>query len=224
MQSIQSLIDQAAGEREEKEIKSWHCSALGMCLCGVYLERIGVPAIEELDARTKRVFQCGRLFEEYVINQIKKTDTVFEEQVRVENKELGISGYADLVITNEDGSKEVVEVKSQHSRSFWYMIKKGEGAYKHHKMQILLYMMTLGINNGKLIYCSKDDLCIEEFPIYLDREVELCKEVMERLKILNTALDTKTIPQVDENNPLNKYCRYHDYCIGKLPLPITKKI
>ena len=103
------------------------------------------------------------------------------------------------------------------------MIKKGEGAYKHHKMQLLLYLITLGINEGKLVYVSKDDLCIQEFPVYLDREIELCKELMENLRILNHALETHMMPLPAEEGTFQaRYCRYHKYCTGVLPLPLIK--
>jgi hypothetical protein len=216
--NIQDLIDQAIAEKEERTVTSWQASKVGGCLSGVYFERLGIPPLEELDAITKRKFKCGDLFEQFVVEQIAKTGTPHETQVRVEDKTLGVTGYADVVIEG----KEVIEVKSQHSRSFWYMVKKGEGAYEHHMMQLFLYMHILGKDFGRLTYVSKDDLCIQEYPF--EKGCKKYDEVMEKalsnIALLNEALKTGTPPPAAEEGTFQaKYCKWHKYCVGELPVP-----
>jgi len=224
---IQEIIDNALADREPKEIKSWHASKLGYCLSGVYFERIGIQPLTLPDARLKRVFQCGNLFEKYVMEEMAKVETVeVEEQVRVESDELNVTGYIDCVIKFADGEMPV-EFKSQNSRAFWYMVgdpkkgRAGEGAYPHHKMQLLMYMYINGYKVGKLVYISKDDLCIQEYVI--DINDPLLQTALENVTKLNEALKTGVPPEpADEKTFQAKYCNWHDYCTGRLPLPVQK--
>ena len=145
--SLQKVINDTVNfqKEEKREINSWHCSKLGQCLTGVYLERLGIEPDEQFDDRTLRVFSAGKMFEQWVVDLAKKSNHVqLEEQVRVENKELNFSGYADLVV-DIDGQKLLYEIKSKNSRAFWYMRGKGEGANHHHLMQTWLYLYGLQI-------------------------------------------------------------------------------
>lgn len=215
---IQAIINkkliQARKERN-KLIKSWHCSKLGCCLRGVYFERLGVNPDKEFDERTLRVFDVGKMLEDWIINLIKDQEGVkIETQVAVSDKKLDLSGLADLVL-EYDNTKKVYEIKSKHSRSFWYMVGKGEGANLQHKYQLWLYMKLLKIKEGSIIYISKDDLSIVEFPILLsDKKIEA--EVMNELDLLNRAWkkkDPSILPLLPNNTWQAKYCRYHSHCL-----------
>ena len=221
---IQDIIDSAV-IKEDRKVTSWQASKIGGCLSGVYLERLGVPRLEQIDARLRRVFQCGNLFEEYVVTQIEKANIAkVETQLRVEDAVLDVTGYADIKLEYLDGSIEIAEVKSQNSRAFWYMIgdpKKGrapQGAYEHHKMQVLIYMHILGIERGRLVYVSKDDLCIQEYEVTIQDEV--LQKALANIATLNNAWKTGVMPAPAEPGTFQaKYCGWHDYCTGKLPLP-----
>ncbi len=211
---IQELINKSLKRREKKEITSWHISKLGSCLRGIYFERLGVKPDTPLDDRTLRVFDMGNKVERWIIDLIEAHQINMETQVRVEDKKLGVSGYADAVI-EYDGEKEVLEIKSKHSRSFWWMDKKGEGAQRQHQYQIWTYLYLLNIAKGSIIYISKDDLAILQYPILLNNK-ELKKEVMEELRLLNLAWekkDTSVLPLYDEKDWRSKYCRYHTNCL-----------
>jgi len=209
---IQQFINEAVNEkREKKEITSWHISKLGSCLRGIYYERLGVKPDKEFDDRTLRVFSVGKMFESWLIDKIKDKVKI-EEQVRVEDKKLGVSGYADFV-AEVDGVKKVYEVKSKHSRSFWYMKKRGK-PQRQHEYQLWTYLYLLGIDRGSLIYLSKDDLAILEYPVLLADE-KLKGEVMTEIKLLNEAWkkkDPSLLPLYEDKDWRSKYCRYHSYC------------
>ena len=213
--SIQELINAKVREREEKEITSFHCSKLGSCLTGVYLQRSGVKPDEEFDDRTLRVFSAGKLFEEWIVGLVEASGATIEKQVRVEDKELNFSGYADFVW--DTGEKKIVyEVKSKNSKAFWYMKDKGEGANRHHEMQLWLYLYNLGIEDGRLLYVEKDALSILEYPVQLSDE-KLRDEVMEELDILNRAWKEQLPPPVPEDLIKWKatYCSYHKSCVSQ---------
>lgn len=211
--SIQDIINEAVSEkRENREQTSWHASKLGSCVTGQYLERLGVKADEEFDERTLRVFSVGKMLEDWLVGKIAgKVDQ--ETQVRIENKELRVTGYADLLIKNPP---LVYEIKSKQSKSFWYMDKQGQGAGVQHKMQLWVYLYTLGVEEGRIIYLSKDDLATLEYPVLLgDKEVE--KLVKEECAILNEAWEKKIPPKppTDVSDWRTKFCRYHKQCTNQ---------
>lgn len=211
---INKKIIQAREERTHK-IESWHCSKLGQCLRGVYFERLGIKPDKEFTERELRIFDVGKMFENWIIGLIKDQKGVdWDTQVRVEDKDLNVSGLADLVV-GYDGTKKVYELKSKHSRAFWYMSDKGEGANRQHEYQLWLYLKLLKIQEGSIIYISKDDLSMLEYPVYLS-DSKLEAEVMNELKLLNEAWNKKDpsiLPLPDGKSWQAKYCRYHSNCI-----------
>lgn len=203
-------------DREKKEIKSWHASGLGSCPTGRYLERMGVPPDKEFDARTLDVFAVGKAEEEFFLSVLANSEKMkLEQQVRIESKELNATGYADFVAQFPDNGIAIVgEIKSKHSKAFWYMEKKKEGPPIHNKMQLWLYLYILKIPEGRLIYISKDDRCKLEYPVYLnDKTLE--KLVLDELDMLNKAWEAKLPPPVlfDNKDWRATYCRWHKKCV-----------
>lgn len=79
----------------------------------------------------------------------------------------------------------VYEVKSLHSNSFWGKVKSRTimDAYPHHKLQLFAGMKAKGVREGRLLYISRDDLTMQEFPIFADDPVlnELYKKDVEQM-------------------------------------------
>lgn len=216
--SILRTINEAIKEeeREKKEITSWHCSKLGSCLRGIYLDRIGAKPDEELNERTLRVFHCGNIFEKWLIDLIsikkKEEDYEIETQKRVEDKELGVSGRVDLIIRKKD--EIVFEIKSKHSQAFWYMLRNGK-PMEQHEQQLWIYLYLLNIPKGILVYISKDDLAIQQYEVYL-ADGRLKEKVFYQLDLLNKAWkkkDPSILPLPEEKSWQAKYCQYHSQCV-----------
>ena len=136
-------------------------SLLGRCYRMQVWKRKGEPQTNPPDVRALRIFAVGHLFHEYIQSQLEGV----EKEVKVETDD--ILGFADLV--TED---EVIDIKTQHSRAFWYMQK---GKYDVNKekypniLQVMTYAYLLGKPKGRLIFISKDDLCTEEYGFHLDQ-------------------------------------------------------
>lgn len=215
MINIQQIINQqVAGIRDkDRKIEHWHPSKLGQCPCGTFLERLGVPPDSEFDERTLRVFDVGHLFENWIIDLISKEKGLkLEKQVRVEDKKLDVAGFADLLI-KQGREKRLYEIKSKHSRAFWYMFNEGEGANRHHEMQLWLYLKLLKMKEGSILYVSKDDLTLLEFTVRLDNK-QLEKEVMSELKMLNDCWKNELLPiPAPAGSWQAKYCRWHKQCL-----------
>ena len=226
---LQDIVNAAvADKREKKEQVSWHPSKLGSCLRGAYLERMGVEPDEPLDDRTLRVFSVGKIFEDWFVEKLIQTGRGPEEdnkesegyfhpsiQVRIENKEFGCTGYADLMVETKEG-KKVYEIKTKHSRAFWYMSKEGK-PMRQHEQQLWTYLESLEVEEGGLVYISKDDLTIAEFPVSRSNK-ELANEVKEQFSLLNKAWeakDMKLLPLPEKGSWQQKYCRFHKQCVAK---------
>ena len=70
-----------------------------------------------------------------------------------------------------DGLKRtVLEIKSINSMVFWAKKDYLQEAYPAHMMQCFTGMKATGIEDGKLLYISKDDLTTEEFSLSLKSE------------------------------------------------------
>ncbi len=233
--SIQEMVNKAIADENSKRVKkeqtSWHPSSLGGCLTGVYLSRwatnqtpeklkeLGISLTKEFDERTLRVFHCGNVFEEWIVELLRKQYQNIERQVRILIPELNVSGYADLVVNFDDGSRRIYEVKSKNSKAFWYMTKEGN-ANLHHRMQVWLYLKALNLSFGNIVYISKDDMAIQEYSVRLD-EKELEEVVMQELSILNKAWDTKVPPPAitNEKDWRFKYCQTHQVCLDTINNP-----
>lgn len=230
--SIQNLINQAIAEKQEqKEKTSWWPTDCGKCLSGVYYSRLGAKPDSEFDERTLRVFSVGKVFEEWVSGLF--FETVWAEnhdpkgQVRVEIPEYDLTGYIDLVV-HVEGRKIPYEFKTVHSRKFWYMTQRGQ-ADDQHRMQLWWYLKFLNVPEGRLVYISKDDLAIQEYPVFLNDE-ELSKEAIGDIGKLMVAWKTQVPPEPatlfvksfdkKKNKDVYKlnwqadYCRYHSHCLG----------
>jgi hypothetical protein len=209
--TIQEIINESVKKEDRAyEQKSWHASALGSCLTGAYLIRKGI-AKKEFDDRTLRVFGAGRMFEDWLIDLLAQKDEKFETQVRCEWPEMDLTGYADLTINGL-----VYEIKSKHSKSFWYMEKQGGGPNRHHEYQLWTYLKCLNKKEGRLLYISKDDLSILEYPVFLE-DKKLAGEVMSELEILNRAWKEQLPPPPiqDKKDWRFKWCSIHQLCLNQ---------
>lgn len=227
--SVQKIISDSIRKKEENRGErlqtTWHASALGSCLCGQYLARLGVKPDEAIDDRTLRVFDMGNKIEDWVVSLIKDNEFVMEDnatkrqyqietQGRVLSEKYNFSGYYDLSLKDiRTQEKEIVELKSKHSKSFWYMDKQGQGAQDSHQMQLWSYLEFTETDKGRIVYISKDDLAVLEYPIFRNNE-ELRRLVLDQLEVLNEAWEQKIPPKpAPPESWQAKYCNCHSKCL-----------
>ena len=161
--SIQELIDTAL-ERKGDRVRSgkYSPSSLGKCYRAQYWNRKDEPVSNPAEDRVLRVFKAGNLFHEFVQDVIIANNPEAQKEVLIETEEF--KGYADLVLENE-----VVDLKSQHSKAFWYRSKLAwnelEPKLLPNILQVVFYASNLGKDRARLVFISKDDLCIQEYPL-----------------------------------------------------------
>lgn len=232
---IIKLLNEVILEEEKKkrgtpaEISSWRSSGLGTCMRGRFLHRLlsGTGIRPEPDARTLRVFEIGNQVEDWLVKNLEKhPEYKLLTQVEFYDPTLNLSGHCDGIIYREGSTEKpiMLECKSKHSKAFWYMDKKGEGAQIHHRMQLHSYLYMLNKYGGKLytgraispksidvgylVYVSKDDMAMLEYPVYL-ADTELEKMWKFEIETLNKCWNDQTAPPKNEEGTWQeKYCEY----------------
>jgi len=154
-------------------------SSFGSCFRAQLWKREGRKQ-DEIDLRSLRVFEAGHIFHEFIQTKIKG-----ECEVTISDPAGDITGHADIVTDDC-----VLDIKTQHSKSFWYMEKKDCDIAKEKRanwLQVAWYAMTLGRAFVSLVFVSKDDLCIaqymdstEHWHDAVNEEVETLRELWEK--------------------------------------------
>ncbi len=215
--SIQQLIDEALADKTPR-VRSgkYSPSSLGRCYRLQYWNRKDEPKSNPVDERTERVFMAGNLFHNFVQGLILKVEPTAQIELLVEDDDF--KGYADMVIGDE-----VTDIKSQHSGAFWYRDKKTwaeiEPQIKHHILQVAFYAYKLDKSMARIIYISKDDLCIQEYSFPVEKyRTEIEKEIEDLKLNWKTQVLPPALPRaygVDKKTGKGKdcnYCSWKDTC------------
>ncbi len=216
---IQQLIDEKLKTSDEKKrIRSgkFSPSSTGYCYRKQVFNRQDVPKTNPPDARILRVFACGNLFHDFVQGFFPDAQT----EVPVETDDL--YGRADIVLPDE-----VVDIKSVHSYQFHYFRNKGYDINKEkfcNILQLMTYAYLLKKSKGRLVFVSKDDLCIEEVVFFTEKwKEEVEKEITHLQKCWKWYESNKEIPMAqprafisekDEFKECRSYCAWRDHCVS----------
>jgi len=226
--TIQELIDASLVKPDRIRSGKWNPSSFGQCYRQQYWNRKNETPSNPPGKRSLRVFACGQLFHDLVQNAMTKFAILdgqivfsendmpfFKKEVLVESDD--VKGYADLV-----GENEVIDIKSQHSKSFWYMSKfKGDDIKKEkygNWLQVIYYAMQLNKEFARLVFVSKDDLSMQEYVQPVDYDWR--KEVDAELKTLRQIWTANVLPPALPRCEPNKkgefwqctYCKFKNKC------------
>jgi hypothetical protein len=213
--SIQELIDKAL-ERKGDRVRSgkYSPSSLGRCYRAQYWNRKDEPVSNPAEDRVLRVFKAGDLFHEFVQDVIIANNPEAKKEVLIETEDF--KGYADLVLEDE-----VVDLKSQHSRAFWYRSKltwnELEPNLLPNILQVVFYASNLGKDRARLVFISKDDLAIQEFPLSVGNySLKLGEEIATLRDFWHYEALPPAAPRAypdKEGKPAEcKYCNWKDTC------------
>jgi len=157
----------------------------------------------------------GNMVEKFVVDNLLKRYPEWKTQVEITKDD--VHGYADIVSTDE-----VMDVKSQHSRKFWYNTKEMQAGkdikdmFYNNWLQVMEYAWILGLPKARLIYVSKDDLCIQEYSLDLDDYWK--SELDMELTKIRYYFDKKTTPPAQprlywkEKEQQFGECQYCQFC------------
>jgi len=182
----------------------WSPSSFGQCLRRQVWNRKNEPITNPPDARSLRVFACGVLFHDFVQDMLPPHET--EVKCLLDD----VMGFADVV--TED---TVYDIKSQHSKGFFYMKSSTYDVKKEKKnnwLQLAFYGMSLKKPKLHLVVISKDDLCINEYEDLTEKWIE---PLNEELTMLRTLWKNNIIPEASPrlyNGKECQYCQFLDKC------------
>lgn len=211
---------------EVREMDSWHASSIAECPRALIFKRLKIPALHQPGAGKMLRWKAGHIMEEVIRPHILNVypDTV--SNVRLENKELNLTGEYD---NYSKEAKTIIEVKSVHDMAFKYR-RKDDGRYNlrdsrpylNHELQNHAYAILIESETGETpefieyVYITLDGR-IATYKTAINQE--LTNEVKRRLDLLNKAWQTNLLPECvcKESHPLWKstlqYCDYRaDEC------------
>lgn len=207
-----------------------HVSSLYKCLRGVYYEMMGEQPTGEIQPRVLGVFKAGNLFEDFIIECMGDKMQDRQTEYRFKYKSLTLVGRDDGTFLDDKGERRVLECKSQHSDSFWYMQKEGMGVQWQHQIQLQTYLWLrrelFGQElNGYFAYVSKDDVSINGVAVKYNPTIieEIVKPILDTLNEAYEKKDVTLLPTPEliifdkgkyKQNWLNTYCQFSDKCLG----------
>jgi hypothetical protein len=195
----------------------FHASSLGSCKRKQIWGRMAVPATNPLNDRVLRVFGIGEKYHEWFESMFEWAGVLIAKEQEVVNEKYNYKGHFDALV-NFGGKNVLFDFKSQHSESFHYLEQDGIDEGK--KLQIVSYaiMGNLKVDECRILFISKDDLCLLEYKIPIE---PYRQKVIDELVELNKYFKAKKIPEAlpelekGRANWQCRYCAYLDKCRGK---------
>lgn len=246
--SVQSLIDLAVKTKSEYDgyrgtagEARWRASQIGYCPRAQMLRARGAPELGTIEIPILRRFAVGNVFAEWVKQTFEDLGILISVEQPLFDEELNLGAHCDFLIggrpdmSHEEDYEYIgnlrfrasalglipytgVELKSVHSRSWWYKAKKGGFVAGHHQMlqaaaQSLLWQrlgMEPKVERWVVLTISKDDLTMQE-DVCLPEHFE---EALHRVQDLNYHWEHGTYPPctcfIDMDGDYWKYCRYYE--------------
>lgn len=204
-QFVTELLVQDDQQRREEHVPSGKltASSLGNPLQWQMLHVLGVPD-QPVDGYTLRKFKRGRDVEDQVIEWLRKTGKLTDEQKEVKYR--NTVGLIDAMMDIPH------EIKSITNANFKWITKTGQ-PNESHILQATLYALAEKAKTFAIDYIASDDYRIKTFIIptnYLSDEVETIITNFEE------AMEAQTIPEFEakydyQKNPL--YAKYHEWML-----------
>jgi CRISPR-associated exonuclease Cas4 len=209
-----SLVDLFLGGRVRKERPEgvlYVTDLVKPCMRSAYY---GVTIDREVPKETLRIFESGRLIEDFWVNVLMNSDGIkvlgTQLPARYVAGGLEIHGRVDALCQHHDNALVLHEVKSAKS-TFYTNSPKEE-----HLLQLQFYMSCLGVDFGQVDYLDKSVMLQGEGSavekcFMVERDSGMFAEVVRRGKVLNEALKCREPPPL-EKGWLCDYCLYRSEC------------
>lgn len=214
--SVQDIIDEVIADKEEHISSGKYSPSLfGACYRRQHLKRSKFPPTNPPDKITLRKFKAGNLFHDFVQGIVLSKYPEIQKEVKIETD--NVLGFADMVDVDE-----VADIKSQHSKKFWWNIKEFKAGkdikdmFFNNWMQVMWYAWQLNKSSSRIIFVSKDDLAIQEYVLPVD---DYWKGMLdEELTKLEYYWKEKVIPPAQPRLYDGKecsWCVFSEHCWGK---------
>lgn len=214
-------------------------SAVGKCLRAIVYQMQGYEP-KQMDGRFLLICENGTSFHDRIEKLFATTGILIAPEVSFKVPELRLSGRTDVLIENflphepsdniitiysppadpndeptilyegPDNGVIIVELKSISDSGFNYLDRTG--AKEAHVMQLMLYMHTMGVKQGMLLYENKNNQEMKEF--FVGYDATLSEKIIEKIQAANRHVDEKTLPpkEFERSDFECRYCDYKDLC------------
>jgi CRISPR/Cas system-associated exonuclease Cas4 (RecB family) len=129
-----------------------------------------------------------------------------------------IRGFADVIVEYA-GRKFVGEFKTTRQEAYVHRETKGEPV-DYHKVQVLIYMKVLGIDEGFLLYENKNTQQLLLIPVNMDEEnTEYADYLFDWMRQVRKLWEDKKLPErpYTPKSRACKACSLFDVCRDKTP-------
>ena len=218
----------------------WHPSGLYGCDRKTIYEVRGTAPTDDRDDRSYRILEVGQIMHDFIQGALKHSNTYVAQawdEVKVSAPDIKLVGSVDMLVQHHDKSYEVLEFKTINSYAFKYK----ELPKEEHVGQVRAYLHALRyyggiVNEGtpqehaieplgsdlttaRIIYVSKDDMMMEEYPISWTAEGDA--DLISRISRLQSHQDAGTLPErlqpevkkgKLQRNWLCGYCQFQTKC------------
>jgi len=194
-----------------------------------FLKRIGILVAKEIEIVNKEYNYIGH-FDALVGGKPKVEKKHFEFIDKQTGEKKFNEKMYNWTIKRMKKIKELplllYDFKTQHSQSFYYLEK--QGPQKEHVYQVASYLTFIDkkkypVNQGRILYISKDDSRLLEFTVEFNKKME--QKIKDELKELQRYWDEKKLPDKlpDVENQSGKlspnwrcrFCPYLTHCKGE---------
>lgn len=198
----------------ERDIKAIYPSEIGFCIRrNWYLYTLP----KQLELRVLKLFQAGSFVHNWFIsvflNSFQKGKVKYfsyEEPCVYKGDDWIIKGrYDDMIGIKVKGELRLFEIKSVAG------LERVVKPSRHHKMQLIFYLKTLGLKKGWIVYVDRRYLDIKVFKVEFNHEI--FNEIIKRATFLAEHLAKKKLPfpEAKFNSKMMwmcKWCPYFSEC------------
>jgi len=172
---IKALDSHLTGSQRPARVGVFYPSSLGnTCDRFLYNSYNGLVEEQVIDAKTKRIFDCGDYLGYRYEKYFEKMGILIGTETPVKSDNPPISGRIDFLIKHDQLSVAIIELKSINQRGFKALSKPKDDHY----VQIQLYLNLTNREHGILLYECKDDQQIKAFSV--SKDLEAWRNIKER--------------------------------------------
>lgn len=216
-----AYVNSRPKERYSKKV-SFSPSSLGYgagtCPRYWYLAFEGGTFVDTFDGLSVANMANGTLAHTRIEKLFGDAGVLEEAEREITNENPPIRGFVDVIV-NFEGSRIVGEFKTTRQESYIHRESKNE-PIDYHKVQVLVYMRVLGLDNGFLLYENKNTQELFLIPIQMDESnSEYTDYIFEWMREVRKLWENQKLPTrpFTMKNKACKSCSLFNVCWNESP-------
>lgn len=180
-------------DKQESQIRQrdyFYVSEVGKSKKEIY-KALKSPEKKKFEARVKRILENGDYMHSRYYKYFAEMGILRATEIKAVETDL-LHGRADCLVSDKEGKLWLVDLKSMSQWSF----NKLTAPSNEHKLQLLVYMYFMKIEQGILLYECKDNQTIKTFKLLLDdNNKKLVEKIIEELTKLKEDIKNSLEPE-----------------------------